>query len=90
MIHKSKSFENQKESFKKVENLNQYCSINDFDDKELKTKIFKLKLVDMSNEIDEELFEHIFGHTLETLANKLINRTNKEENQIIVKNINEN
>ena len=44
----------------------------------------------MSNEIDEELFEHIFGHTLETLANKLINTTNKEENQIIVKNINEN
>ena len=44
----------------------------------------------MSNEIDEELFEHIFGHTLEKLANKLINTTNKEENQIIVKNINEN
>ena len=44
----------------------------------------------MSNEIDEELFEHIFGHTLETLANKLIKTTNKEENQIIVKNINEN
>ena len=44
----------------------------------------------MSNEIDEESFEHIFGHTLETLANKLINTTNKEENQIIVKNINEN
>ena len=44
----------------------------------------------MSNEIDEELFEHIFGHTLETLENKLINTTNKEENQIIVKNINEN
>ena len=44
----------------------------------------------MSNEIDEELFEHIFGHTLETLANKLINTTNKEENQIIVKTINKN
>ena len=44
----------------------------------------------MSNEIDKELFEQIFGHTLETLANKLINTTNKEENQIIVKNINKN
>ena len=33
---------------------------------------------------------NIFGHTLETLANKLINATNKEENQIIVNNINEN
>ena len=44
----------------------------------------------MSNEIVEELFEQIFGNTLETLANKLINTTNKEENQIIVKNINAN
>ena len=42
----------------------------------------------MSNEIDKKLSEQIFGHALETLANKLINTTNKEENQIIVKNIN--
>ena len=41
----------------------------------------------MSNEIDEKLFEQIFGHKLIELANKLINTTNKEENQIIVKNI---
>ena len=41
----------------------------------------------MSNEIDEKLFEQIFGHTLIKLADKLINTTNKEENQIIVKNI---
>ena len=32
----------------------------------------------------------IFGHTLIKLADKLINTTNKKENQIIVKNINEN
>ena len=44
----------------------------------------------MSNEIDEKLFEQIFGHTLIKLADKLINTTNKEENQIIVKNINAN
>ena len=44
----------------------------------------------MSNIIDEKLFKQIFGHTFETLANKLINTTNKEENQIIVKNINKN
>ena len=44
----------------------------------------------MSNEIDKKLFEQIFGHTIETLANKLINKTNKEENQIIVKNIEKN
>ena len=42
----------------------------------------------MSNDIDEKLFEQMFGHTLIKLADKLINTTNKEENQIIVKNIN--
>ena len=42
----------------------------------------------MSNEIDEKLFETIFGHTLIKLADKLIKTSNKEENQIIVKNIN--
>ena len=41
----------------------------------------------MSNEIDEKLFEQIFGHKFET-ANKVIYTTNKEENQIIVTNIN--
>ena len=41
----------------------------------------------MSNEIEEKLFEQIFSHTLIKLADKLINTTNKEENQIIVKNI---
>ena len=44
----------------------------------------------MSNEIDENLFKQIFGHKFETLANKLINTTNKEENQIIIKNIEKN
>ena len=41
----------------------------------------------MSNIIDEKLFEQIFGHTFKTLTNKLINTTNKEENQIIVNDI---
>ena len=44
----------------------------------------------MSNIIDEKLFKQIFGNTFETLANKLINTTNKEENQITVKNIEKN
>ena len=44
----------------------------------------------MSNDIDKKLFEQIFGHTLIKLADKLINTTSKEENQIIVKNINKN
>ena len=44
----------------------------------------------MWNEIDKKLFEQIFGHTLETLTNKLINTTSKEENKIIVENIDKN
>ena len=44
----------------------------------------------MSNEIDKNFFEQIFGHILIKLADKLINTTNKEENQIIVKNIEKN
>ena len=44
----------------------------------------------MSNEIDEKLFKQISGHTLIKLADKLINTTNKEENQIIINSINKN
>ena len=82
--------QNKKLKLKKLEDLKQYCSFKDYDDKELKSKYFKKKLADMSNEIDEKLFEQIFGHTLIKLADKLINKTNKEENQIIVKNIEKN
>ena len=87
IIDKSKSFEEQIESLKKVENLEGYYFYKDYDDKELKFKIFKLKLAHLSNEIDEKLFEQIFGHTLIKLADKLINTTDKEENQITVKNM---
>ena len=44
----------------------------------------------MSNEIEKNLFKQIFGHKLVKLANKLIKTKNKEENQIIVKNIKQN
>ena len=90
IIDKSKSFEEQIKSLKKREDLKGYWPYNDYDDKELKSKYFKIELADMSNKIDEKLFEQIFGHTLIKLADKLINTTNKEENQIIVKNIEKN
>ena len=90
IIDKSKSFEEQIKSLKKREDLKGFWPYNDFGDKELKSKYFKIELADMSNKIDEKLFEQIFGHTLIKLADKLINTTNKEENQIIVKNINKN
>ena len=57
------------------------------DDKGLILKIFELKFAYISIEIDEKLFEEVFGHTFVTLANKLINATNKEENQTIINDI---
>ena len=87
---KSKSFEEQIKWLEKKEDLEEYWFMKDYDDKELKFKIFKLKLAHLSNIIDENLFEQIFDHKFEALANKLINTTNKEENQIIVKNIEKN
>ena len=73
IIDKSKSFEDQIKSLKKVENLDYYYYEKNFDDKELKFKIFKLRLAYLSNQIDENLFEQEFGHAL---SDKLINTTN--------------
>ena len=78
IIDKSKSFEDHIKSIRKVENLNEYCFINDYGNKELEFKIFKLKLAYLSKIIDKRIFKRMFGHTFET-ANKLINTTNKEE-----------
>ena len=89
IIDKSKSFEDQIELLKK-EDLKGYWPYDDYDDKELKSKYFKIELADMSNEIDKKLFEQIFGHTLIKLTDKLINTINKEENQIIVNDIHKN
>ena len=44
----------------KVENLYNYYYDDDFNDKELKYKYFKIKLAYFSNEIEEKLFEKIF------------------------------
>ena len=57
IIDKSKSFEEQIKSLKKLENLEEYWRSDDYGDKELKFKYFKLKLAHMSNETDKKLFE---------------------------------
>ena len=60
------------------------------DDKELNLRIFKAKAGCILNDLDEQLFEKIFGHTFAALADKLINTTNKEENKIIIDDIKKN
>ena len=91
MIDESISFEEQTNLLKKINFLYEYWSMGYYDDdKELNLKIFKLTFAYISNAIDEKFFEEIFGHTFVTLANKLINTTNKEENGIIINNIKKN
>ena len=74
----------------KREDLKGFWPCDDFGDKESRSKYFKVKLADMVKIIDKKLFQKIFDHTLEALANKLTNTTNKEENQIMVNNIHKN
>ena len=91
IIDKSKSFEDQIKSIRKVKNLNEYYDMHDYDNKELKLKILKLQIACLSNIINEKLFEQILGNTLIKLANKVINtKRKKEEYKIIAKNINKN
>ena len=78
IIDKSKSFEDQIEPIRKKEHIKEYYLINDFGYKELKFKIFEVRIAHLSNEINEDLFEQLFDYKFETLANKLINTTNKE------------
>ena len=80
MINKSKSFEDQIKSLEKAESLDEYYFITDFNDKELKSRIFKLKLAYFLKIIGKKIFKQIVGHTLDASGNKLINTTNKEEN----------
>ena len=58
--------------------------------KEVNLKIFKLKFAYLSIDIDEQLFEQVFGHTFVALPDKLINTTNKKENKIIINDIKKN
>ena len=57
IIDKLKSFEEQIKSLKKLEDLKVFRPYNDFGDKELKSKYFKIELADMSNKIDKKLFK---------------------------------
>ena len=57
------------------------------DNKEINLRLFKLKLAHIFNDVDDNLFTEIFGFTSVELADKLINTTSKEDNQMIVDNI---
>ena len=58
--------------------------------KELNHRIFKAKAAYILNDLDEQLFEKIFGHTFAALVDKLINTIGEEENKIIIDDIKKN
>ena len=57
------------------------------DNKETNLTLFKLKFALIFNDIDDNLFKEIFGHTSVKLTDKLINVTSKEENQMFINDI---
>ena len=90
-INETKSFEDQIDVLKKLPCLHDYWYMNYYEDnKETNLRLFKLKLAHVLNDVDDNLFKEIFGFASVKLADKLINKTSKEENQMLINNIKEN
>ena len=91
-IDQTKSLEDQIELLKeRGEFLGEYWHVRYcHGNKELNYKIFKPKAAYVLNDITDDSFEKIFGCKFVTLVEKLINTTNKEENQIIIDGIKNN
>ena len=91
-IDQTKSLEDQIELLKeRGEFLSEYWYVGCYhDNKELNYKIFKAKAAYVLNDIADNSFEKIFGCKFATLVDKLINTTSKEENQIIIDDIENN
>ena len=89
-IDETKSFKEQINLLKGTDNLCRYWYMKYYYDKELNLNIFKLKYAYILEDLGENLFEEIFDHTFVTLANKLINTTSEEENQMLINDIKKN
>ena len=90
-IDETKSFEDQIDILKKIPWLNDYWDIFYYEDnKEMNLRLFKLTFAHIFSDVDDDLFKEIFGHTSVKLADKLINTTSKEENQMLINDIEKN
>ena len=87
-VDETKSVKDQIDILKKIQCLDDYWYIEHYEDnKETNLRLFKLKLAHVFNDVDDNLFKEIFGFTSVELADKLINTTSKEENQMLVDDI---
>ena len=85
------SFEDQIDILKQIPWLNDYWNMNYYEDnKQTNLRLFKLKFAHVFNDVDDNLFKEIFGFTSVKLADKLINTTSKEENQMLINDIEKN
>ena len=91
-IDQTKSLEDQIEILKTKDFLDYYWYVSYYNDnKDLNYKLFKAKAAYLLNDLDEHLFEKIFGCKFATLVEKLINTVDKkEENQTIIDDIKNN
>ena len=55
--------------------------------KERNLRIFKSKFPHVFNDVDDSLFKEIFGFESIELADKLINETSREDNQMLIDHI---
>ena len=87
-IDETKSFKDQIDVFKKIPDLNDYWYIKYYEDnKDINLRLFKLKFAHIFNDVDDNLFKEIFGFKSVELADKLINVTSKEDNQLLIDHI---
>ena len=90
-IDETKSFKDQIDILKKIPDLNDYWYIEYYEDnKEINLRLFKLKLANIFNDVDDNLFTGIFGLTSVELADKQINTTSKEESQMLSNHVERN
>ena len=79
-INETKLLEDQINVLKKVPNLNGYW-YNEYyeDNKDINIRLFKLKLAQVLNGADDNLFKKIFNFTPVKMADILINTTKKRQ-----------
>ena len=87
-IDETKSFKDQVDILKEIPELNDQWYIEYYEDnKEINLRLFKLKFAHIFNDVDDNLFEKIFGLTSVKLVSKLINITSKEDNPMLFNDI---